>query len=860
MKLNKLSNFTFDWKKINWLKIAPYVVALAVFIGIALMYCSPILEGKVVHAGDTLSWQGAAHQTQEYRAQTGESCWWTNSMFSGMPTYQVDAHIPSHQISHGVTQDVLHAWMPETIGIIFGYFLGFFILLLCFGINPWLSIAGSLAIGLSSYFFIIIPAGHVTKAVALGFLPAMIGGIHLIFNRKYLIGIPILLIYGMTGIVRHPQMTYYMAMLAGVMIIAELYLKIRNKAWKELGISIAICIACMLLIGGTKICYFKLNNEYVKETMRGEHSELTKAGEKSKENAPRNKKAGLDIDYATQWSYGIDETMTLLIPNWEGCKAPLPVDKNSALYKDLIKHRVSRQDAESVCKLYIYHGNKPGTGGAVYVGAIVCFLFLLGLLIVPGPYKWALLFATLMSIFLAWGKNMMWFTEFFFNYFPMYNKFRAVESILVVAEITMPLLGFMGLQRILSGEVEWKKLRHSLFIAGGLTAGFCLVAALFTSSFNMSGTNDAYFPDWLQKSLVDARTALAKADAWRSFLFVMAGFIAVYGYAWMQHSFGNKTKYKVALIAALIGLILGDMIPVNKRFFNDDNFVTPKENQKYFAMQPWEEEIAKDKDPDFRVLNLAADTYNDSRTSYRFKSIGGYSAVKLRRYQDLIDAHISQEINAFKQTVFRTNGFYEPDPKNGAEFPVLNMLNTRYAVIGLRDGSSAPIQNPYAMGNAWFVDNVQFVPTPDDESNALYSLDLHTTAVADEKFRNVLSCEANPSAMDDIQLVKFTPNKLTYEANTAADRVAVFSEIYYPHGWHLYIDGQEAQIGRVNYVLRAAVIPAGEHTITMEFVPDGLKWDNLSYASVWIILLISLGCIGWSIWRSIKQPKIPIKQ
>ena len=824
---NKLNELKFDWKK-----MLPYLAALVVFIGIAMLYCSPILEGKVVHAGDTLSWQGAAHQTQEYRAQTGESCWWTGSMFSGMPTYQIDAHIPSHKVSHGVTQDVLHAWMPETIGIIFGYFLGFFILLLCFGVNPWLSIAGSLAIGLSSYFFIIIPAGHVTKALALGFLPAMIGGIHLIFNRKYQIGIPILLIYGMTGIVRHPQMTYYMALLAGVMVIAELYLKIRNKAWKELGISIAICIACMLLIGGTKICYLKLNNEYLSETMRGEHSELTKAGEKSKENAPRNKKAGLDIDYATQWSYGIDETMTLLIPNWEGCKTPLPVDKNSALYKDLIKHRVSRQDAELVCKYYIYHGNKPGTGGAVYVGAIVCFLFLLGLLIVPGPYKWALLFATLMSIFLAWGKNMMWFTEFFFNYFPMYNKFRAVESILVVAEITIPLLGFMGLQKILSGEVEWKKLRNSLFIAGGLTAGFCLVAALFTSSFNMSGTNDAYLPDWLQKSLVDARTALAKADAWRSFLFVMAGFIAVYGYAWMQHSFGNKTKYKVALIAALVGLILGDMIPVNKRFFNDDDFVTPKENQRYFAKQPWEEKIDIDKDLDYRVLNRAADTYNDARTSYRFNSIGGYSAVKLRRYQDLIDAHISKG-----------------NPN------VINMLNTKYIVR-----PDTVITNDEAMGNAWFVDNVQFVPTPDDESNALYSLDLHTTAVADQKFRDVLTCEASPSAMDEIELVKFTPNRLTYEAYTAADRVAVFSEIYYPHGWHLYIDGKEAPIGRVNYVLRAAVIPAGEHTIMMEFVPDGLVWDKLSYASVWIILLISLGCIGWSIWRSIKQPKIPIKQ
>ena len=826
---NKLNELKFDWKKINWLKIAPYVVALAVFIGIALMYCSPILEGKVVHAGDTLNWQGAAHQTQEYRAQTGESCWWTNSMFSGMPTYQIDPPIPSHKVAHAGIRNVLHLGLEETsAGIVFGYFLGFFILLLCFGVNPWLSIVGALATGLSSYFFIIIPAGHVTKAVALGFLPAIIGGIHLIFNRKYLIGIPILLIYSMTSITFHPQMTYYLAMLAGVMIIAELYLKIRNKAWKELGISIAICIACMLLIGGTKICYFKLNNEYVKETMRGGHSELSqKAGEKSKENAPKNKKAGLDIDYATQWSYGIGETMTLLIPNWEGCMSGYPVDKNAQLYKDLIKLQrqniITPQHVNQIWSSYVYHGDKPFTSGAVYVGAIVCFLFLLGLLIVPGPYKWALLFATLMSIFLAWGRNMMWLTEFFFDFFPMYNKFRAVESILVVAEITIPLLGFMGLQRILSGEVEWKKLRNSLFIAGGLTAGLCLVAALFTSSFNMSSARDSYLPDVIYNAISDSlhaeRVAIAKADAWRSFLFVLAGFIVVYGYAWMQHSFGNKTKYKVALIAALIGLILGDMIPVDKRFFNDDNFVMPKENQRYFAMQPWETEIAKDKDPEFRVLNLATDTYNDSRTSYRFKSIGGYSAVKLRRYQDLIDAHLSQK-----------------NPN------VINMLNTKYIIT--RQGI---YPNDEAMGNAWFVDNVQFVPTPDDESNALYSLDLHTTAVADQRFRDVLTCEASPSAMDEIELVKFTPNRLTYKAYTAADRVAVFSEIYYPHGWHLYIDGKEAPIGRVNYVLRAAVIPAGEHTIMMEFVPDGLVWDKLGYALVIIAILISLGCLGLSL-------------
>lgn len=812
--------------KIDWKKIAPYLVALVVFIGFAVLYCSPILEGKVIHAGDSLNWLGAAHQTQEYRAQTGESCWWTNSMFSGMPTYQIDSPIPSHKLAHAKIRNVLHLGLEETTtGIIFGYFFGFFILLLCFGVNPWLSIAGSLAMGLSSYFFIIIPAGHVTKAVALGFLPPLVGGMHLVFKQKYGLGIPILLIFGITSITFHPQMTYYIAMLIGVMAIAEIATLIKDTEWKKLGISLAICIGCLTLVAGSKICYLKLNSEYVKETMRGGHSELTqKTGEESKENAPQNKKAGLNIKYATDWSYGKAETMTLLIPNWEGGASGYNVGKDSQLCKTMRAQGVPKRDAEAFCQhAPTYRGEKAFTSGAIYVGAVVCFLFVLGLLIVPGAYKWALLFATLMSIFLAWGKNMMWLTELFFNYFPMYNKFRAVESILVVAEITMPLLGFMGLQKIINGEVEWKKLRTDLFIAGGVTAGLCLFGALFAGSFDMTSSYDAQWkaqvPAWLYDAILDERAAMLKADAWRSLLFVVLGFALTYWYAWRQFKNQKSKITNTILYAGLAVLILADMVPVDKRFFNDNNFIRPKDNDAYFAMQPWEEQILQDKSLDYRVLNLNTNTFNDARTSYRLKSIGGYSAAKLRRYQDLIDAHLSK-----------------------MNWSVLNMLNTKYIVT-----KQGVYPNPDAMGNAWFVNSVLFVPTPDDESNALYSLDLHTTAVADQKFRDILTCEAHPSETDEIVLTEFTPNRLTYTAYTAAERVAVFSEIYYPHGWHLYIDGKEAPIGRVNYVLRAAVIPTGEHTIMMEFVPDALKWDKLGYTLVIFAILLSLGCIGLSL-------------
>jgi hypothetical protein len=805
--------------KIDWKKIAPYLVALVVFIGFALAYCSPILDGKVLQAGDVNNWRGAAHEAQEYYQQTGETSWWTNSMFGGMPTFQITGHLPSNSLRVAI-EKIAHAGMTGTMqpaGLLFAYFLGFFLMLICFGVNPWLSIAGGLAMGLSSYFLIIIPAGHITKAMAIGYLAPVIGGVYAIFRKRYWLGVPLVLLFSFLGIVCHPQMTYYIMLLIGVMAIAELYIHIQEKRWKDLGIGVAICLACLVLILGTKWSWMEMNNSYLKQTMRGGHSELTK----QTQDQPAE---GLDIKYATDWSYGKAETMTLLIPNWEGGASGYNVGKDSPLCKAMRSKGVDKRTAEQFCQSApTYHGEKMFTSGAVYVGAIICFLFVLGLLIVPGPYKWALLFATLMSIFLAWGKNMMWLTEFFFNHFPMYNKFRAVESILVVAEITMPLLGFMGLQRIIEGKIEWPKLRNSLFIAGGVTAGICLFAALFAGSFDMTSTYDAQWktqvPDWLYSMIIDQRVAMVKADAWRSLLFVAAGCALVYWYAWQQQK-EAKPKYNYIFCAGLAVLILADLVPVNKRFFNNDNFVKQKDSEAFFKMQPWEEQILQDKSLDYRVLNLNTNTFNDARTSYRLKSIGGYSAVKLRRYQDLIDEHISK-----------------------MNWSVLNMLNTKYIVT-----SQGVYPNPDAMGNAWFVNTIQFVPTPDDESAALNTLDLHNTAVADEQFRTVLTCEPQPNESDEIVLTEYKPNALTYYANVANDRVAVFSEIYYPEGWHLYIDGQEQKIGRVNYILRAAVIPAGEHTIKMEFVPAVIRLDKWSLALTILALLISWGLILYPLY------------
>ena len=803
----------------DWKKIAPYLVAIVVFLGLAVTYCSPMLDGKVLHAGDTLNWQGDANEVLEYRQQTGETSFWTNSLFGGMPTYQITGSMPSGEITNHTLRSILHLGLPETMGIIFAYFIGFFLMLLCFGVNPWLSIVGALAIGMSSYFFLIIPAGHVTKAVAIGFLAPVIGGMYAIFRKRYWLGAPLITLFGMCCLALHPQMTYYVFMLIGVMVLAEIIMHCIEKRWKDLGVAIAIIIVSLGIVAGTRISWLNMNQSYVKETMRGGHSELTK----QTQDKPAE---GLDIKYATDWSYGIGETMTLLIPNWEGGASGYNVGKDSPLCKAMRSKGVPKRDAEQFCRSApTYHGEKMFTSGAVYVGAIVCFLFVLGLLIVPGAYKWALLFATLMSILLAWGRNFMGLTELFFNYFPMYNKFRAVESILIVAEITMPLLGFMGLQRIINGEIEWPKLRTNLFIAGGITAGICLFAALFAGSFDMTSSYDAQWkgqvPGWLYDMIIDQRVAMAKADAWRSLIFVALGFALTFWYAWRQTKNQKSQITNTIFFAGLAVLILIDMLPVDKRFFNNDNFIKAKDNEAYFKMQPWEEQILQDKSLDYRVLNLNTNTFNDSRTSYRLKSIGGYHAAKLRRYQDLIDEHISK-----------------------MNWSVLNMLNTKYIVT--RQGV---IPNPDAMGNAWFVNDIRFVPTPDDECAALNTLDLRTTAVADEKFRDVLTCEPQANEEDKIVLTEYKPNALTYLSKTATDRLAVFSEIYYPEGWHLYIDGKEQAIGRVNYVLRATIVPAGEHTIHMEFVPDALRLDKWSMTFVILGLLLSIIGLTWPLWH-----------
>lgn len=775
----------------------PIIIALAIFVIIAVLYCFPVIQGKVLQQSDVYNYQGAVQESKLHTQATGEHPWWTGSMFSGMPTYQIGnnryASTPFIQPLSRITR----LGFIGALGFLIGYLVCFYIMLRSFRVDKWLSIVGAIAIAFSSYFFIIVQAGHNTKALTIAMMAPVIAGFYLIFQKRYALGAIFTMIYSAIGFLLHPQMSYYMCLLIGLLFIGEAYRHCRARQFKELGINTLIFGIALLIGIGTGAGKYFVNQEYLKETMRGGHSELTK------DNDIQNKTEGLNLDYATQWSYGIDETFTLLIPNYMGGSSHYSVGEKSDICETMVRKGISRRDAENFCNgLPTYWGKQPFTSGPVYVGAIVCLLFVLGLLIVEGPYKWTLLAATIFSVVLSWGKNCMGITRFFFDYFPMYNKFRAVSSILVVAEVAMPLLGFLALMTIAEGKIDKKALLKKIYIAAGITGGICLFFAAFGSSiYDFKSVGDAQFakqlPDWLYTALLDQRASMLRTDALRSFLFIALATASL----WL---FVNK-KLKYGWFVCVLGiLIVIDMWPVNKRFFNDSDFVTKKQNESYFKELPYEKMILDhDKDPNFRVLNITSSTFNDARTSYRLKSIGGYSGAKLRRYQDLIDQHISRY-----------------------NMEVLNMLNTKYFIVKGNNGPTAQL-NPDAYGNAWFVDTVLIVNTPNEESDALNNLDLRHQAVTDAKFGKFVEYHPQDDPMANIQLTEYTPDRLTYRSNSVSDGIAIFSEIYYPYGWHAFIDNQPVEHFRADYTLRALNVPAGSHEISFEFHPDGLRKGNV---------------------------------
>lgn len=817
-------------KKENFLqKYGAYAAALVLFVAIACIYCSPALEGKVIRSGDSTSAAAAVHESTEYTRTTGDYSFWTGSMFSGMPNYQIGGgHYEANDWLKPFRKIMLKGhWSTPWVFIIF--FVCFYILMRAFNINKWLSIVGALATGFSSYFFIIVQAGHNSKTSSIALISVVAAGFFLIFRKRYGLGVVLTMLFTAIGFGNHPQMSYYLFMMIGLFFFAELYTHIKEKRYKDLAIGSALFFGSLFIGLGTGSSTIFVNQEYAEQTMRGGHSDLQKVSD------AENKTKGLDLDYATQWSYGIDESLSFLIPGVMGGASTYDVGTDSELYKSLVKNGVPRNSAAQFCaNVPLYWGDQPFTAGNVYMGAIVCFLFVLGLLIVKGPYKWAILAATLFSVALAWGHNFMPLTELFFKYFPMYNKFRAVSSILIVAEVAMPLLGFLAIKALMDGTVAREKAMRSIYVATGVTAGICLFIALFGGMvFDFKAPVDASFasslPDFAYQGILAEREALMKGDAWRSFLFIVlaAATLWVYTKGWL------KWGYMVAILGVLV---MADMWPVNKRYLNDEHFVTKRDNKAAFQMYPYEQQILQDKDPHFRVMNLTTSTFNDARTSYYLKSIGGYSAAKLRRYQDLIDQHISK-----------------------MNMGVIGMLNAKYFIVPDQKTGQAIVQrNPYAMGNAWFVDTLQMVDTPNEESDALNHIDLHTTAVLDKEFASYVSnFTPGTDSTATVRLTKYTPRYLDYEYTTGKPGTIVFSEIYYPYGWKATIDGEPADIYRVNYMLRAINVPAGKHTIHMEFAPDSAKrGDTIALICIGIMYATILFVIAFSIFRAVRKRKM----
>ena len=804
-------------------KYGAFLVAAVLFIAATVIYCFPVTQGKVIFAADSQLAQAAVQESVEYTQQTGRHSWWNSAMFSGMPNYQIGGGQYKSSKFLAPLKSILQRGHWHTPWIFIIYFFCFFILMLSFDINKWLAIVGSFALTLSSYFIVIIAAAHNSKTSTIALMSVVLAGFYLIYRKKYGIGVILTMIFTAVGFSAHPQMAYYIFMLIGLLWLAELATHLKEKRIRDFLIATALFV-CAVGIGiGTNSSNVFANAEYAAETMRGGHSDLVEEGQESSAN-------GLDIEYATQWSYGIDESFSFLIPGFMGGSSTYCLKKDSDPYKTLISHGVDKRSATSFCNMApLYWGDQPFTAGNVYMGAIVCFLFLLGLLIVPGSYKWALLAATLFSSALALGHNCMWLTEFFFKYFPLYNKFRAVSSILIVAEIAMPLLGFLAVKALMDGSVPKEKATKSILIAGGITGGLCLFFALlgpaifsFTSGYDAMLTQQ--MPGWAYDALIDERIKLFRSDSFRSFLFIAASALVLYLFC--------KDKLKTGwMIAALGVLVVLDMWPVDRRYFNDNNFVAKKENRNLFEMLPFEERLLKDPEY-FRVMNCADNTFSESRTSYRLKSIGGYSAAKLRRYQDLIDRHLTQ-----------------------MHLPVIGMLNGKYIITPDEAGQPVIRLNPYALGNAWFVEKLVPVDGANAEIDSLMTISLETEAVIDKEFVPMAS-SLEPGIPDkaDIRLTAHTPETLDYKVTSSEPGVVVFSEIYYPHGWKASIDGSPADHFRVNYLLRAMNVPAGQHKIHFVFDPDSVrKGDTIAIIFCILMYLITFGIIAAALVKRFKK-------
>ena len=808
----------------NILSIVAAIIAFAV---ITLVYFSPVLQGKRIKQHDIEMHKGMAQELTEYRNATGEETLWTNAPFGGMPSWNISVQ-PKSNLTNPIYKG-LSLGLPHPIGSVFISMLGFFLLLLVLDCGFWISFIGAIAYGFTSYLFIVIGAGHNAKAMAMSYMPAVIAGVLLTYKGKYLWGW-LLTAFALAFEVRtgHLQITYYLALTVAVLVIAELIADIKDKKIVHfLKASAGLVVAALL---GVLTCSTTLygSYEFGKDTTRG------KPVLSRNEN---NQTKGLDRDYITQWSYGKGETWSLLIPNAKGGASAYIGSKNPALEKADSRFR------SNIAQNNAYWGDQPGTSGPVYVGAIVVFLFVLGALTVKGKLKWALLIATLLSILLSWGKNFMGFTNFFLDYIPGYDKFRAVSMTLVIAEVCMPLLGFLGLAEIAKDPDGFKKNQKKFFIALGVTAGVCLLFYIAPKLFfsflsqgeaeqfaQMSSGKDGAVYAAFATQLENVRVAIFRKDALRSLLFIILAAVPLFLY--------GKGKLKAQIAFPILAvLVLLDMFPIDKRYLNKDNFIDSRKYDKPFTASTADQAILKDETLDFRVADITKDMFNDASTCYFHKSLGGYSGAKLRRYQDVITQYLGGELNQLRGVQSGAEMI-----QTLSELKVLNMLNTRYIIY---NPNSQPFQNAFAYGNAWTVNDIRWVDTPNEEIDAIASTDLQQTAILNKEFeQKVGGLTMNDSVKGEIELLEYQPNKLTYNFKSDNDQLVVFSEIWTSKGWEMTVDGQPHPLMRANYILRCALIPSGEHQIVMTYAPKAYSVGNkIQLASSLILILCLIGAI-----------------
>ena len=837
-------------------KIIPDIIAILAFAVISFVYFYPAdIDGRILFQHDTTAGAAAGQEAKEYYERTGERTRWTNSMFGGMPTYQIS---PSYDSTDTLKKvgNIYELWFPEYVRLTFIMLLGFYILLRAFGLSPWLSALGGIIWGFSSYFFILIAAGHIWKFVTLAYIPPTIAGMVWAYRGKiWQGGIVFALFVAFQILSNHVQMSYYFLFVMLFMVIAFGIEAYRNKTMPQFLKASAVLVAAGVVGVAINLSNLYHTYTYSLETMRGK-SELTQHP-----SAGSSATGGLDKEYITQWSYGVDETLTLLVPNFKG-GASVAINQSEAAMTKSNPRYSSLYGALSQ-----YFGTQPGTSGPVYVGAFVLFLFFLGCFIVKGPMKWALLGATIFSIVLSWGKNFMPVTDFFIDYVPMYNKFRAVSSILVIAEFTIPLLAILALKEVIGhwmgnykvdGQNSQFSILNSQFIIPFLlTAGLSLLIWFTPETFTdfippqeaqmlQSVVDQGGIPAnelaGIMANLSEMRAAMVSADALRSLIIVLVGVVL------LMLLLKGKLR-KEFTIGGIALLCLFDMWQVNKRYLYDDQFVDKSIQTTTFAQTAADKFILEDTAPDYRVLNFAVSAFNENNTSYWHKNVGGYHAAKLRRYNELIEICLKTEMQDAYQAIAEAGGDMEQvDP---AKFHALNMLNTKYFILPTKEGE-LPLENPYALGNAWFVKEVSYVANADEELDMTTSSNPHVTAVVDNQFKSTLNNASSFNVAEDasIELTAYEPNSLTYQTQNPSDGVVVFSEIYYPDGWQVTIDGQPVELARADYVLRTLYVPAGSHTIQMTFDPQSIHiTEAIAYVAMGLLLLGTIVVIVFYIRR-----------